>query len=109
MAQEPVSSTETAPATSGPARILQAPQEAPSPRQEAPSDFVSRREGKELDEVYSAACCTLLHEMGLAHFWDGRPHGPGRAWQLPGDERLCAEQRLVVCAHLDPCRCRSPW
>jgi hypothetical protein len=62
---------------------------------------VSRREGKELDEVYSAACCALLHEVGLAHYWDGQPHGPGRAWDLPNDERLSDEQRLVVRVALD--------
>jgi hypothetical protein len=61
----------------------------------------SRREGKELDAVYSAACCALLHEVELAHYWDGQPHGPGRAWDLPYDERVSDEQRLVVRVALD--------
>ncbi len=64
-------------------------------------DPVFRREGKELDAVYSAACCALLHEVGLGHFWDGQPHGPGRAWDLPHNECLSDEQRLVVRVALD--------
>jgi len=60
-----------------------------------------QREGKELDELYSAACCALLHQVGLSHFWDGQPHGPGRAWQLPQDQRLSDEQRLVARVALD--------
>ena len=62
---------------------------------------ISRREGKELDAVYSAACCALLNEVDLAHFWDGQPSGPGRAWDLPHNERLSDEQRLVVRVALD--------
>ena len=68
---------------------------------ESPASPVSRREGKELDAVYSAACCALLHEVGLAHYWDGQPHGPGRAWDLPHDDRISDEQRLVVRVALD--------
>lgn len=68
---------------------------APSP------GSVSRREGMRLDPVYSAACCALLHQVGLAHYWDGRPHGPGRAWQLPENPRLSDLQRLVVRVALD--------
>jgi len=66
-----------------------------------PSAPVSRREGKDLDAVYAAACCALLHEVGLAHYWDGMPHGPSRAWDLPQDERISDEQRLVVRVALD--------
>lgn len=62
---------------------------------------VSRREGKALDAIYSAACCSLLHEVGLAHYWDGQPHGPGRAWNLPHDGRISDQQRLVVRVALD--------
>jgi hypothetical protein len=101
MPQEAISRPKTPRATSAPVSILQEPLEAPPARQETPSGFVSRREGKELDELYSAACCALLREVELAHFWDGRPHGPGRAWQLPQDGRLSAEQRLVARVALD--------
>jgi hypothetical protein len=62
---------------------------------------LSRREGKALDAVYSAACCALLHEVGLAHFWDGQPHGPGRAWDLPQHQGISDEQRLMVRIALD--------
>ena len=68
---------------------------------DSPDSPVSRREGKELDAVYSAACCALLHEVGLAHYWDGQPHGPGRAWDLPHDDLVSDEQRLVVRVALD--------
>ncbi len=75
------------------------PPPPPSPRVD--DQPVYRREGKALDPVYSAACCALLNEVDLAHYWDGRPHGPGRAWELPLDERLSVEQRLVVRVALD--------
>ena len=75
---------------------------SPGPASRAvPQPPVSRREGKEFDAVYSAACCALLHEVGLAHYWDGLPHGPGRAWELSQDDRLSDEQRLVVRVVLD--------
>ena len=75
--------------------------EPPPPKPRTDEQPVSRREGKDLDPIYSAACCALLNEVDLAHHWDGRPHGPGRAWELPHDERLSSEQRLVVRVALD--------
>lgn len=71
------------------------------PERSADPAPVSFREGKELDAIYSAACCCLLHEVGLAHHWDGQPHGPGRAWELPANPRLSDAQRLVVRVALD--------
>jgi hypothetical protein len=69
-------------------------QPLPTPR--ADEQPVSRREGEDLDAVYSAACCALLNVVGLSRFWDGQPHGPGRAWDLSQHQGISDEQRLVA-------------